>query len=93
MSGAERTRAYRERLTDDRMFEHLELLSPVALRDKLNRALHSLDEAASGRTKLPADFEDVRDDLREGAQYAAEAVWQELGRRYGFKSAKRKTSR
>jgi hypothetical protein len=93
MSGAERTRAYRKRLIDDQLFEHLEQLGPVALREKLDRALQSLDEATSGRAKLPVTFEDVRQDLLEGAQYAAESVWQEVGRRYGFKAGKRKVSR
>lgn len=90
MTGAERTRAYRQRLQEDQDLEAARLLSGVALREKLNRALLELERMQSGRAKLSPAWEGFEVDLYEGAQYAAELVWQEVGRRYGFKTSKRK---
>lgn len=92
MTGAERTRAYRERLQEDQDLEALELLSGVALREKLNRALIEVQRFASGRAKVPAGWKDIEPDLRDGALYAAQLAWQEVGRRYGFKLSKKKPS-
>lgn len=93
MTGAERTRAYRERLQEDQDLEAAGMLSGVALREKLNRALLELERMASGRAKLGPAWDGLEADLYEGAQYAAQLVWQEVGRRYGFKLSKKKPSR
>lgn len=93
MTGAERTRAYRQRLQEDQDLEAAGMLSGVALREKLNRALLDLERLESGRAKLSPAWEGFEADLHEGAQYAAQLVWQEVGRRYGFKLTKKKPSR
>jgi hypothetical protein len=93
MTGAERTRAYRERLQEHQDLEAFEQLSGVALREKLNRALLEVERFESGRAKVPAGWKDIEADLREGALYAAQLAWQEVGRRFGFKLSKRKPSR
>lgn len=93
-SGAERTRAYRERLLEDQDREAAQLMKGVALREKLHRALLELERFESGRAKkLPPEWQDLQADLHEGAQYAAQMVWQEVGRRYGFKLGKKKSPR
>lgn len=93
MSGAERTRAYRERLQEDQDLEAVDLLSGVALREKFNRALLELERLEAGRAKFSPAWQGFEQDLHEGAQYAAQLVWQEVGRRYGFKLTKKKPSR
>lgn len=93
MSGAERTRAYRERMLEDQDREIIELLSGVALREKLHRALLELERMESGRAKINPKWKDLEPDLREGAQYAAQEIWREVGRRYGFTLGRKKTSR
>jgi len=90
MTGAERTRAYRERLQEDQDLEAAGMLTGVALREKLNRALLELERLESGRAKLSPAWEGFEADLLEGAQYAAQLVWQEVGKRYGFKTSKKK---
>lgn len=92
MTGAERQRAYRQRLLEDQDRESAELLGRVALREKLYRALLELERFESGRVKLAHGWQDLQSDLHEGAQYAAQLIWQEVGRRYGFKLSKRKSS-